>query len=138
MWGRGEVGVGADGGDCVVWAYVGPVEALERDDLGRPTEEMRSTPTRRDVGVGHSLGIARNDPQRRGRMYTPVQQESTLVIRNVPPFRRMVLFPTGDVDDHLQIPEQNRAERTGTVGDELCGSDDSRFVCKVLDGGEYK
>jgi hypothetical protein len=74
--GCGECGVGADGGDCVVWAYVSPIEALERDDLGRPTDNA-SIRTRCICDsvekAADSLGITRNDPQRRGRMHTPIQ-----------------------------------------------------------------
>lgn len=78
------------------------------------------------------LGILGDDSQCRSRVDTPIQQEPALVIRNVSPFRRMVLLATGDVDDHLEIPEQDRTEGTGSVGDELSGTDDSWFMGKVL------
>lgn len=83
-------------------------------------------------GTGDSLGIARDDPQRRRCVDTPIEQEPALVIRNVPPLRRMVLFPAGDVDDHLQVVEEDRTEWTGTVGDDFGRAQDSRFVRKVL------
>ena len=55
-----------------------------------------------------------------------------MVIRDVPPLRRMVLFPAGDVDDHLQVVEEDRTEWTDTVGDDFGRAQDSRFVGKVL------
>jgi hypothetical protein len=84
-------------------------------------------------GKRDSLGIPSDNPQRRRGVYTPVQQEPALVIRHVPPLRRMVLFPARDVDDHLQIPKENRAKGAGTVGEQVGGADDSRFMGKVLD-----
>jgi hypothetical protein len=61
-----------------------------------------------------------------------VKQETTLVIRNIPPFSSVVFLSAGNVDDHLQIVEEDRSERAGAVGDELGSSQNSGFVSKVL------
>lgn len=65
-------------------------------------------------------------------MNTTIEQEPSLVIRNVPPFRSVVFLAAGDVYDHLQFVEEDRSERTGAVSDELGGSQNSGFVSKVL------
>jgi hypothetical protein len=55
-----------------------------------------------------------------------VKQETTLVIRNIPPFGSVVFLSAGDV------VEEDRSERAGAVGDELGSSQNSGFVSKVL------
>ncbi len=67
----------------------------------------------RSSSIRHLRAVPQQNPQRRRSMYPTIQQESSLMRRNIPPIRSMILVITFDETDGTKFVGEDGSEGSG-------------------------